>query len=494
MQALKRVRRVGPKNFALKSLAAEQMQDRALATLRSRSFARPVRLSLLLAGLVAGLSCTQDGPLSDEEMTQLRTFMLPSGPPADTSNAYSDDPGAAKLGKKLYFDGRYAGKLLAPYNVAAKVNGALGDPGVAGLVSCRACHAPATGGADDRSQPNATSLGAGYTDRNATTVINSAYSPRWQFWDGRVDSLWSQALSPPEGLLESNSNRLRVVHFLSKYYAHDFELVFGKGALPPTIATLPSDGKPGDNGAFDQMAPTDQDSVNHAFANFGKAIAAYEKRLVSSAFEPSPFDAFMAGNKDAMSPAAIRGARLFIGHAGCAECHRGPTFTDFAFHNIGAPQTGEYTKRTDSGRYDGVGALTSASNMFNRGNELYSDDTTETGYLSELSGTTPDSLRGQFKTPTLRNVNKTAPYMHDGVYQTLWEVVNHYNFGGATGPYEGTRDPVVAPLMLTDAALGDLVEFLRALDDGPPLPTTDFSEGLVADPVLPPEPPEPPTN
>jgi cytochrome c peroxidase len=70
-------------------------------------------------------------------------------------------------------------------------------------------------------------------------------------------------------------------------------------------------------------------------------------------------------------------------------------------------------------------------------------------------------FKGQFKTPTLRNVSKTAPYMHDGAYQTLWDVVNHYNFGGTTGQYEGVKDPAVAPLMLT-TELGDLVEFLRA--------------------------------
>ena len=89
---------------------------------------------------------------------------------------------------------------------------------------------------------------------------------------------------------------------------------------------------------------------------------------------------------------------------------------------------------------------------------------------------------GQFKTPSLRNVGKTAPYMHDGAYATLWDVMNHYNFGGATGPYAGAKDPALAPLLLTDAELGDLVEFLRALDDGAPKPTDDFPEGLLSKP------------
>jgi cytochrome c peroxidase len=84
--------------------------------------------------------------------------------------------------------------------------------------------------------------------------------------------------------------------------------------------------------------------------------------------------------------------------------------------------------------------------------------------------------------------------MHNGVYQTLWDVVNHYNFGGSTGPYSGRKDPALAPLLLTDAELGDLVEFLRALDDGEVLPTDDFyqpcnaKQGLLGPPTLPPYP------
>jgi cytochrome c peroxidase len=421
-----------------------------------------------LAIAAAASGCNQEGPLTDQEMEQLRGFMLPpEGPPADTSNAFADNRGAARLGKRLYFDGGYSGGL-GPYNVRKDVNGALGAAGDPGLVSCRSCHDPATGGVDNRSKPNATSLGAGYTARNAPTVINAAYSPLWQFWDGRVDSLWSQALAPPEGGVECNSSRLEVVHFLYANYRSAFEEVFGAGSLPDLIANLPAAGKPGDQ-AFDELddAPGGaKDVVNRAYANFGKAIAAYERLLISNNFEASNFDRFMNGDKEAMSPAAIRGARLFVGHAGCTECHRGPMFSDFSFHNVGAPQTGEYASATDNGRFDGVTALTSASNMYTRSSALYSDDTTSTTYLESLKGSPPTELKGQFKTPTLRNVAKTAPYMHDGVYQTLWDVVNHYNFGGASGQFAGDKDHAISPLMLSDAELADLVEFLRALDDG----------------------------
>jgi cytochrome c peroxidase len=327
-------------------------------------------------------------------------------------------------------------------------------------------------------------------------VINAAYSPHWQFWDGRADSLWSQALGPPEGGAESNGNRLKVIHFLYDHpdYRTKYEEVFGLGSLDD-VPGFPAEGMPGKKPDCQSGDPTEPaydaydcikndvvyEKINRIYANFGKLVAAYERRLTSRAFKPSPFDDFMAGNTDAMSAAAIRGARLFIGRAGCAECHNNSTFTDFDFHNIGAPQAGEYAKTVDQGRYAGVRPL--AANGFNRMG-AFSDDTTNTDYLLGLSNEMiPDELKGRFKTPTLRNVAKTAPYMHDGVYATLWDVVNHYNFGGVSGNYEGVRDPAIAPLLLTDAELGDLVEFLRALDDGPALPTDDFKEGLDQPPT-----------
>jgi cytochrome c peroxidase len=440
------------------------MQHRARARVRLR---RLVGSSVLASALVAaGSGCKDEGPLSEEEMTQLRAFMLPPSLPADTSNAFADDPAAAALGKKLYFDGGYSGKLLAPYNSGKDINGALGAPDDQHVVSCAACHDPATGGADQRSKPNATSLGAQYTRRNAPTVINAAYSAVWQFWDGRADSLWSQALSPPEGIAECNSGRLQVAHFLHDSYRSDYEAVFGAGSLAD-VPRFPLEGTPAD-AAYKGMTPEDQKTLNTIYANFGKAIAAYERQLISTNFEPSPFDKFMAGQKDAMEPAAVRGARLFVGHAGCTECHVGPTFTDHSFHNIGVPQAGQYVPAMDDGRFDGIGALIAGNVVrFDRSSDF--SDAKDDTYLVALGTAAPDDSKGQFKTPTLRNVAKTAPYMHDGIYQTLWDVVNHYNFGGATGTYAGEKDPAIAPLMLTDAELGDLVEFLEALSDGPPL-------------------------
>jgi cytochrome c peroxidase len=440
---------------------------------------------LALATITAPVAC-QDGPLSDDEMTRLRAFALPSALPSDPSNWVADSPDAARLGQQLYFDPRYAGDLLPAYNSVAGQNGALGVAPAPGSVSCASCHDPGTAGMDRRSKPNATSLGAGYTGRNAPTVINAAYSPIWQFWDGRADSLWSQALGPPEGGVECNGSRLAVAHLIFDHYRQDYDAIFSTTdppqTLPADMTAFPLTGKPGDL-SYDSLSPDDRTIVDQIYANFGKLIAAYERQLISAAFQPSAFDRFLNGETDALSPAAIRGARLFVGRAGCAECHTGSMFTDYGFHNIGAPQTGEFVPATDRGRFD-MGDLNSS--MFNR-KGLFSDDRNNPQpHLEALTTTPPDSTKGQFKTPSLRNVSKTAPYMHDGVYQTLWDVVNHYNFGGSSGTYTGDKDPAIAPLLLSDAELSDLVEFLRALDDGDAL-----DPALVTRPHIPdlPDPP-----
>jgi cytochrome c peroxidase len=361
-------------------------------------------------------------------------------------------------------------------------NGSLGVAGSTGRVACYSCHQPELGGTDHRSRPIATSLGAGYTGRNAPTVINAAYSDvatgGWQFWDGRKDSLWSHALGPPESAAEHNTTRLAIAHVIYDHYQTTYEAVFGP--LPDLTDTVrfPSAGKPGDT-AFDRMAAADRDAINRVYANFGKAIEAYERRLVSTGFEPSAFDRVLAGDDTAMTPAAVRGAKLFIGKAACDECHRGATFSDYKFHNIGCPQQGDNVLTTDVGRFAGVATV--KADIYNRAG-AYSDHADDSHLRSLAAG--PVDV-GAFKTATLRNLSKTGPYMHDGVYANLWDVVNHYNFGGGTGAYSGTKEVTIQPLLLDARELGDLVEFLRSLDDGPALATTDFPEGLTEDPQLP---------
>ncbi len=430
-----------------------------------------VALGVGAAGALAG--CRQEGAFSPTDLATLQTFALVPLP-ADDSDDVADSVMAARLGKQLYFDPRAAGPLGA-YDVAG-TNGSLGNAGDRGKVACVSCHDLATAGIDRRSIPAATSLGAAYTSRNAPTVINAAYSPLWQFWDGRTDSLWSQALAPPEGTNEEASSRLAVAHLLADHYDAPYTGVFGP---MPDISSLPAAGKPGDP-AWDGMADTDKETINRIFSNYGKAIEAYERRLVSSSFQPSAFDRFLAGDGAALSPAAIAGAQIFIGRGGCQECHRGPLFSDFQFHNIGAPQEGQYPPQIDTGRTAGIPMV--MASVFDRAG-AFSDqlDATDTTGLVAT-----DADLGSFKTPSLRNVSKTAPYMHDGAYGDLWDVVNHYNFGGETEVYSGERDPAINPLLLTDADLDNLIEFLASLEDGDPLLTSDFPEGLTAAPTLPP--------
>jgi cytochrome c peroxidase len=146
-----------------------------------------------------------------------------------------------------------------------------------------------------------------------------------------------------------------------------------------------------------------------------KAIAAFERTVLSG---DAPYDRFKAGDQSALSEAAQRGMKLFFGKANCSACHSGANFSDSAFHNIG---------------YD-------------------SDDVGRVA-ISKLPGDT-----GAMKTPTLRDIAKTAPYMHNGGLKTLEEVVAHYNRGGNGNPYQ---DEEIYPLKLTDAEMADLVTFLR---------------------------------
>lgn len=150
-----------------------------------------------------------------------------------------------------------------------------------------------------------------------------------------------------------------------------------------------------------------------------KAIAAYERTVLSG---DAPFDRFKAGDKTALSESAQRGLKLFTGKAHCSACHSGPNFTDNAFHNVGV---GMDREQPDLGRYE----------------------------HSKLEGD-----RGAFKTPTLREIARTAPYMHDGSLATLEDVVEHYNKGGVPNPQ---LDESIFKLDLTAQQKADLIAFLK---------------------------------
>ena len=151
-----------------------------------------------------------------------------------------------------------------------------------------------------------------------------------------------------------------------------------------------------------------------------QAIAAYERTILS---RETPFDRYLQGDKQALKPAVQRGMTLFYGQARCFLCHKGPNFTDDDFHNIGIIADGQ----SDAGRR-GV--------------------------------TNKQADHGKFKTPTLREVARTAPYMHNGRFKTLPEVVQHYNFGGVTDEPNDYRDDLLRVLYLNEDQVNDIVVFL----------------------------------
>jgi len=274
-----------------------------------------------------------------------------------------DNPSTAEkilLGKQLYFDGR-----LSADN----------------KVSCASCHDPAKGFSNG--EQFATGVEGQKGGRNSPTIINSAYG-KLQFWDGRAKSLEDQALGPVQNPIEMKMTLDDVVKKLNAIegYKKQFQQVFGTDVTADGMA---------------------------------KAIAAYERTVLSG---DAPYDKFKAGDKAALSEAAARGMKLFLGKANCSACHAGASFTDNGFHNIGVPGT-------DEGR----------------------------AAINKSAGD-----KGAFKTPTLREIARSAPYMHDGSLKSLEEVVAHYNKGGTPHPQ---LDEEIFPLKLTDAEAADLVTFLK---------------------------------
>ena len=209
-------------------------------------------------------------------------------------------------------------------------------------------------------------------------------------------------------------------------------------------------------------------AVNLALTNLVKSIAAYQMQLVS---QDSPFDDYVArlddedpAAIDAISPAARRGLKVFVGKGNCVACHNGANFSDGTFHNLGLPAANPETP-TDKGRLSGVEIV--KSTPFNASGE-FSDDTEgrRARWLAYLTATPEDV--GQFKTPTLRNVSQTPPYMHGGQFQTLEEVVAFYSTLPAKAQ-AGHREEMLEPLGLSAGEISDVVAFLEALD-GEPVP------------------------
>ena len=265
-------------------------------------------------------------------------------------------------------------------------------------VACASCHDPGKGFSDG--SQFSTGIKGQKGDRNAPTVWNSAYSTL-QFWDGRAPSLEKQAEGPVANPIEMGHTLAGVEKLLSADagYRAEFEKAYGPGAI--------------------------------TYEKVEKAIASFERTVVTG---NSPFDRYLyGGDKKALSPAAIRGYEVFRSpkKGNCVVCHtideKSALFTDNKFHNLGV----------------GVNAK---------------GELTDLGRFKETKN---DADRGAFKTPTLRNIAQSGPYMHDGAHKTLKEVVDFYVGGGNSNP---NLDKEIKSLdFLTKQERADLVTFLESL-------------------------------
>jgi cytochrome c peroxidase len=305
-------------------------------------------------------------------------------------------PEKAELGKLLFFDTRMSGD---------------------GSLSCNSCH-PASDGSWGVSSP--VSIGYPGTThwRNASTIINSAFYSKLN-WDGGKTSIEKQNKGAWGGAVAGNLDSGLAEERLAQApeYVNRFKEVFG----------------------------TDYPS----FGDASKALATFERTIVS---QNVPFDAFLEGDVTAISEEAQRGYELFTGKAGCIACHNGPLISDDSFHNTGVPNYPGFENNA-------LNQITFRYEQWAKGvpEEIYDKATFDMGLFYV---TKQDEDIGRFRTPGLRDVCYTGPYMHNGMINSLEAVVAFYDQGGGESE---NKDPLLVPLNLTPDEQAELVTFLESL-------------------------------
>ena len=357
-------------------------------------------------------------PAADEVPADLRTRILRHGPwpvafGRDPSNQVSGHPAAVEFGYRMFREPRMSSN---------------------GYVACISCHQT------DRAFTDAIARAQGLAPvgRNTPALANLRLM-HWYGWGGASDSLWMASLRPMLDAREFGSDAARVAHVvrvgdgLACRYRRSF------GALPAAHAD------------------------ERVMINVAKAIAAFVETLTTGR---TPFDQFRdalaRGNVGAGASypsAARRGAELFVGKGQCATCHAGPNFSDGAFH-AAAPHRALSAGAPDAGREVGLAEWRrSPYNRFSRFSDLKLRPS-----AAQSSATGDTATRGQFRTPTLRNVAVTAPYMHDGSVDTLFEAVGHHARPELLGEDDAQRS-VPPPAALSAQETLDLVAFLETLTD-----------------------------
>jgi cytochrome c peroxidase len=388
---------------------------------------------LVLLGTIATVTASGRGGWTSVQLDELRSMSLADLEPLppDPTNRVADDPRAADLGQRLFFDTRLSSS---------------------GRVACGTCHQVDRGFQDGIALAN----GVGTTARRTMPIAGVARSP-FLFWDGRKDSLWAQALGPLESPVEHGGTRTQYAHVIADVYAREYEQIFG--ALPD-LSRVPRSGGPvtdrEDAAAWTSLTGAQRDDVTRVFVNIGKAIAAYERRID---FGASRFDEYVAAiikgrqDQNILTDDEFAGLRLFIGKGNCTQCHSGPLFTSNEFHNTGVPPRPRLA--IDHGRLAGATAV--LSDEFNC-RSRWSDARARCPELDFIVAG-DHTLDRAYKVPSLRNVAERAPYMDAGQFATLAEVLDHYN----RAPAAASGRTELRPLGLKPAELRQLEAFLRTL-------------------------------
>ena len=400
---------------------------------------------LIFTGLVTAAGSIKWTP---EQLAIIETLRLKNLPelPESPGNPVADEESAARLGQIFFFDEGMSAN---------------------GKVSCATCHQPSLNFTDGLPRSRA----IGETERKSMTIVGAAWSP-WLFWDGRRDSLWAQALVPLEDSREHGGTRTMYAHriYNEAPLRHRYEAIFSPLPDLSDSSRFPLSAGPfgtrSEIEAWWAMSAPDRELVNHIFANLGRAIEAYERRLLPgvTAFDQYA-DALSSNDTDKadsfLTPEQQNGLQLFIGKAQCLHCHNGPLFTNNEFHNTGLFPENELP--SDRGRIDGVGGL--LDDPFNCLGEEAAVDEQSCAELRFVK-TQGIEIVAAFKTPTLRNVANMPPYMHTGQFNDLASVLEHYNLARPT-----LISDELEPLNLNATELKELEAFLNALSA--PLSTPD---------------------
>lgn len=347
---------------------------------------------------------------SAQERAQIEA--LGPWPPAarrDPSNRLSGNADAIAFGALLFEEKRFSAD---------------------GSIACASCHQPAKGWSDGQ----AVSTGLQKLDRNAPGLMNAKLH-RWFGWDGASDSLWAASLRP---LLEPREMG---------------------GSVTKTAEVIRRDA--GLSRCFAKATGTEAAALEDeaVFVAAAKALAAFQETLVSPR---APFDEFrdalLAGRASDYPESAQRGLKMFLGRGNCVMCHSGPAFTNGEFHDTGL-KFFMASGRPDPGRYEGIRRVkASGFNLLSR----HSDDPEKAGAFGVRHVELQHRNWGEFKTPGLRQLRDTAPYMHDGSKGTLRAVIGHYSELDIDRLHSD-GEAILAPLRLTAAETADLETFLLSL-------------------------------